>query len=67
MTRGVDAVVRGRRGPLLASSPGPTQWRLRWWDGDQGVTLTPERGTTRVRVEVTARARSGGRMVDPGR
>lgn len=55
MTRAVDAAVRALLGPLLAATPGPSQWRLLAWDVDQGVTLTLEKGDRRVRVEVTAR------------
>lgn len=53
--RSIDAAVAELLAPLLAATPGPTQWRLVGWDCEAGITLTLARGDAALLVELDAR------------
>jgi DNA repair photolyase len=53
VTRTIDA-VQELLAPLIAATPGPTQWRLVDWDADAGVSITLARADVVLLIELEA-------------
>lgn len=58
MSRATDEAARELLGPLLEVAPRPGRFRVVGWDAEQGITVTLERGTTTLLVELEPRDES---------